>query len=115
MPFNMRTRLSIKKILFPVQRVAKIEASRAAAIFFFFHFIFIFHENIVNFFFFFFFFAKMKKKVSSRTFLSHPAGLPETELFLWTALWQLTELSELLVSKLGTGFSLLDFLTETYN
>ena len=26
--------LSIKKILFPVQRVAKIEASRAAAIFF---------------------------------------------------------------------------------
>ena len=27
----------------------------------------------------------MKKKVSSRTFLSHPAGLPETELFLWTA------------------------------
>ena len=29
-------RLSIKKILFPVQRVAKIEASRAAVIFFFF-------------------------------------------------------------------------------
>ena len=29
---------------------------------------------------------KMKKKVSNRTFLSHPAGLPETELFLWTAL-----------------------------
>ena len=26
-----------------------------------------------------------KKKVSSRTFLSHPAGLPERELFLWTA------------------------------
>ena len=51
-------RLSIKKILFPVQRVAKIEASRAAAIFFFFHFIFFFHENIVNFFFFFFFLQK---------------------------------------------------------
>ena len=26
-----------------------------------------------------------KKKVSSRTFFSHPAGLPETELLLWTA------------------------------
>ena len=33
-PFYFR--LSIKKILFPVQRVAKIEASRAAAIFFLF-------------------------------------------------------------------------------
>ena len=29
----IQVRLSIKKILFPVQRVAKIEASRAAAIF----------------------------------------------------------------------------------
>ena len=29
-----KIRLSITKILFPVQRVAKIEASRAAAIFF---------------------------------------------------------------------------------
>ena len=27
----------------------------------------------------------MKKKVSSRTFFSHPAALLETELFLWTA------------------------------
>ena len=27
----------------------------------------------------------MKKKVSSCTFFSHPAGLPETELFLWSA------------------------------
>ena len=82
---RLNTRLCIKKILFPVQRVAIIKASRAAAIFFFFHFIIFFHENIVN------FWkkkkiAKMKKKVSSRTFLSHPAGLPETELFLWTAL-----------------------------
>ena len=33
--FNVLPRLSIKKILFPGQRVAKIEASRAAAIFFF--------------------------------------------------------------------------------
>ena len=41
-------RLSIKKIMFPVQRVAIIEASRAAAIFFFFP-LFFFHENIVNF------------------------------------------------------------------
>ena len=78
-------RLSIKKILFPVQRVAKIEASRAAAIFFFFHFIFFFHENIVN-------FWKKKKKNSKnekKSFQPHlfepPAGLPETELFLWTA------------------------------
>ena len=78
-------RLSIKKNLFPVQRVAKIEASRAAAIFFFFHFIFFFHENIVNFWKKKKKIAKMKKKVSSRTFLSHPAGLPETDLFLWTA------------------------------
>ena len=42
-------RLSIKKILFPVQRVAKIEASRAAANLFIFHFFFFPHENIVNF------------------------------------------------------------------
>ena len=28
-----------------------------------------------------FFFAKMKKKVSSRTFLAHPAATPETESF----------------------------------
>ena len=34
--------------MFPVQRVAKIEASRAAAVFFF--QFFFFHENIVNFF-----------------------------------------------------------------
>ena len=27
----------------------------------------------------------MKKKVSSRNFFSHTAGLPEIDLFLWTA------------------------------
>ena len=33
-----------------------------------------------------FVFAKMKKKSrQSHLFFSHPAGLPETELFLWTA------------------------------
>ena len=72
-------RLSIKKIMFPVQRVAIIEAIRAAAIFIFFYFFFVFNENIVLFFLFFFFFCKNEKKVSNRTFLSHPAGLPETE------------------------------------
>ena len=70
--------------------MAKIEASRAAAIFFFFRFFFPqkycpFLEN-------FFVFCKNEKKVSSRTFLSHPAGLPETELFLWTALLTVIEL-----------------------
>ena len=39
-----------KKNMFPVQRVNKIEASRAAAVFgFFSHFFFIFQENIVLF------------------------------------------------------------------
>ena len=38
-----------KKNLFPVQRVAQIEASWAAAISFFPHFFFFFHENIVHF------------------------------------------------------------------
>ena len=62
-------RLSIKKKLFPVQRVATIEASRAAAIFFFFSTLFFFLTIILSFFgIFFFFFANMKKKVSSRTF-----------------------------------------------
>ena len=74
-------RLSIKKSLFPVQRVAKIKASRAATIFFFFHFFFFLGRKILS-----IFRKKKKKKVSSRTFLSHPAALPETELFLWTAL-----------------------------
>ena len=66
--------------------MAKIEASRPAAILFF-STLFFFSMKILS-----IFgkkqkkFAKMKKKVSSRTFLSHPAGLPETELFLWTAL-----------------------------
>ena len=45
-------RLSTKKNLFPVQRVAVIVASRAAAIF-----------------------------CPSRTFLSHPAAPPETDFF----------------------------------
>ena len=75
---NNRLRLSIKIILVPDQRVTKIEASRAAAIFFF------LTMKILSIFR--FFFAKMKKKVSSRTLFCHPAGLPETELFLWTAL-----------------------------
>ena len=69
-------RLSIKKILFPVQRVAKIEASRAAAIFFFSTYFF-FSKKILSI----FGKKKKKKKVSSRTFLSHPADLPETEYF----------------------------------
>ena len=41
-------RLSIKKNLFPVQRVAKIEASRAAAIFFFFLLFFFFSIKILS-------------------------------------------------------------------
>ena len=56
-------RLSIKKSLFPVQRVAKIKASRAAAIYFFFPlYVFFGLGKYCPFFFFFFFFAKMKKK-----------------------------------------------------
>ena len=73
-------RLSVKKIIFPVQRVAKIEASWAAAIFLIFppwKYCPFLEKS--------FFFVKLKKRVSSRTFLSHPAGLTETELFLWTA------------------------------
>ena len=81
-PLPPPLRPPIKKSLFPVQRVAEIMASRAATIsFLFFHF-FGFHENMgenmgER--------KKRKKKVSSRTFFSHPASLPETELFLWTA------------------------------
>ena len=48
--------------------------------FFFFSTFFFFCENIVH-----FWRYKNEKKVSSRTFFSQPAGLPETELFLWTA------------------------------
>ena len=66
--------------------MAKIEASRAAAIFIFFPLISFPHENIVQFWRKNKLLAKLKKKVSSRTVFSHPAGLPETELFLWTAL-----------------------------
>ena len=73
-------RLSMKKSLFPVYWVGEIEASRAAAIFFFFslgkHCSFLEKIQI---------FEKMEKKVSSRTFFSHPAAPPETALFVWTA------------------------------
>ena len=61
------SRLSIKKNLFPVQRVAKIEVSRAAANLFFSPLFFnVKYLTIASFFF-----------------------LPETELFLWTALGQI--------------------------
>ena len=63
-------------------------ASRAAAIFFFLHIYFSLIGKYCPFLKKVLFFAKMKKKKkgSSRTFFSHPGGLPETELFLWTAL-----------------------------
>ena len=51
-------RLSIKKILFPVQRVVKIEASRAATIFFFSTLFFFSIKILLIFGFFFFFFEK---------------------------------------------------------
>ena len=54
-------RPSIKKSLFPVQRVAEIMASRAAAIFFFLH-LFFFDRKILSIFDFFLIFSKMKKK-----------------------------------------------------
>ena len=83
MDLPQTTRLSTKKSLFPVQRVAVNVASRAAAIFFFFS-IFIFGlvgkyfpllgKKKKN--------GKLEKKVSSRPFFRHPAGPPETELFL---------------------------------
>ena len=66
-----------KKGLFPVQRVAKIVASRAAA--FLFHFFFggggggVELEKIIH-----FLGKKNCKKISSRTFFSHPANKPET-------------------------------------
>ena len=78
---NSITRLSTKKSLFPVQRVAVIVASRAAAIFFFFPFFFWFGWKILS------TFGggggneKLEKKVSSRPFFRHPAGPPETEFF----------------------------------
>ena len=71
----MSIRLSIKKSLFPVQWVAKIEASLAAAILFYFS-LFFFGRKILsilgN-----FFRCKNEEKVSSRTFFSHPAVIPE--------------------------------------
>ena len=65
-------RLSIKKSLFPVQRVAKIKASRAAAIFFF-HFIFFLVGKYCPFFEKKNYFAKMKKK-SRQSHLFEPPG-----------------------------------------
>ena len=71
-------RPSIKKSLFPVQRVAVIVASWAAAIFFP-PILFLVGkfcpllEEI------FFFFAKMKTKVPSQPFFRHPAAPPETD------------------------------------
>ena len=61
-------RLSIKEILFPVQRVAKIEASRAAAIFLFFFHFFFFHENIVHFWGGIFFFKNERKSFQLHLF-----------------------------------------------
>ena len=71
-----------KKSLFPVQRVAVIVTRQAAAIYF--TNLFLFGRKILT-----IFlgkkeekiFAKMKKKVSSRTFFSHPAAPPETDFF----------------------------------
>ena len=54
--------LSIKEILFPVQRVAKIEASWAAAIFFFSTFLFFSIKT------FFFFFKNEKKSLQTHLF-----------------------------------------------
>ena len=69
-------RLSIKYNLFPVQRVAKIEASRAAAIFFF-------SMKILS------IFGGKKNCAKMISFFSPVAPFlatwPETELFLWTA------------------------------
>ena len=70
-------RLSIKKSLFPVQRVAEMMASRAAAKFFTPTF-FLFDRKILSIFGNLFFVAKMKKKVSSRTLFSSPAASPDT-------------------------------------
>ena len=79
---------TLKKLLFPVQRVSVIEASTGSreAAFFFFFFFFLwgggelvgkycpFLEKL-------FFFARMKKKVPIRTFFNHPAATPETDGF----------------------------------
>ena len=67
----------LKKVLFPVQWMAEIVASRAAAIFFFF-----FVKNID------FFGGKMKKTVPILQLYPHPAAGPETPLFLGVALAQ---------------------------
>ena len=61
-------RLSIKRNLFPVQRVATIKASRAAAIFLFFPLFCFFHENIVQFFWEIFFCKNEKKSLQSHLF-----------------------------------------------
>ena len=74
-------RLSTTKSLFPVQRVAVIMASRAAAIFCFIPFVFFLYENIVHCWKKNFFFAKIKKKVRSWPFFRHPAAPSETEFF----------------------------------
>ena len=70
---------TLKKILFPVQRVADIVASRAAAKFFFSFFFSLrnlcefLKKSIFSFF---------SKKLSSQQELSHPVGLRETDFFL---------------------------------
>ena len=80
-----------KIILFPVQRVAVIVASQAAAIFFL-TFLFFVGKYCP------FFFlggggggnAKMQKK-NSRPFFGHPAAPLETESFFSLALWLIRE------------------------
>ena len=66
------SRLSIKKSLFPVQRVAEIKASRAAAIFFF-PLYYFFGTKILSIFRIFFFFCKNGKK-SLQSHLFEPPG-----------------------------------------
>ena len=77
-------RLSIKKISCPAGS-HNFGQSGGRNFFFFSLFSFCWYENIVQFWKKNFFFAKMKKKVFSRTYLSHPAAKPKTELFSWTA------------------------------
>ena len=76
----------MKKSLFSIQRVAIIAASRAAAIFFFLvgKYCPFLEKNT-------FFFAKMKIKVFSGFFLSHPAALPETIIFMDSLGWTQTK------------------------
>ena len=83
-----------KKSLFPVQRVAVIVASRAAAMQ---------KKKIPNFFLFgrtmLSILQKLKKKDSSCTFFRHPAGPLETEFFFRLARWELNFTTILLLLK----------------